>query len=455
MNKNTLQNIIDNKLCVHLIGIGGISMRSLAIILKDLGCSVQGSDRAHSEAIDLLNSNGIKTFIGHNSENVLGADFVIRTAAVLDDNCEVIKAKELGLTVIERAEGWGVLMKDYKNVVCIAGTHGKTSTTSMISTVALKSKLDPTIMVGGELASIGGSMRIGGKNLFVAEACEYKNSYHKFSPTIAVILNVDSDHLDFFSDTDDIIDSFTHFANLVPQEVGLIVANYDDENTMKAIKGIDRDIVTFGFSKDADVHAEYIKDSSGFFSFSIYNKGNLYTAVRLSVPGRHNIINCLASACVSIALGISGDDFKKGIECYTGVGRRFEYKTTCNKARVFDEYAHHPSEISVSLIAADAMGDGRTICVFQPHTYTRTEALFDDFAKALSLADIVVLAEIYAAREDNIHNISSAQLAEKIPHSHFFKTFREIADFVKETAREGDIIITMGAGDIHKVADLL
>lgn len=455
MNNITLRDVINNKMSVHLIGIGGISMRSLAIVLKDIGCYVQGSDRNDSPALEGLNKKDIVTFVGHSSENIKNIDFIIRTAAIPDDNCEVVFAHEHGIPIIERGEAWGVLMQDYNNVVCVAGTHGKTTTTSMVATVALKTDLDPTIMVGGDLASIGGGMRIGGKNLFIAEACEYRNSYHKFSPSIAVILNVDRDHLDFFTDTQDIIESFTHFALQVPKEGGLIVANYDDANTQKALENVDRETITFGFSEEADVHAGYIKDSKGFFSFSIYCKGSHYCDVKLIVPGRHNIANALACAAVCYSLGISGEDFKKGIQSYPGAGRRFEYKTTINGARVFDEYSHHPSEITAALIAVDAMGDGRTICIFQPHTYTRTEALFDDFAKSLALADIVVLAEIYAAREDNIHHISSRQLAEKIPHSYFFNTFIEIADFIKETAREGDIIITMGAGDIYKVCDLL
>ena len=451
----TLRDVINNKLNVYLIGIGGISMRSLAIVLKDLGCNVKGSDRNDSPALAMLESKGIKTFVGHDAANMEGVDFVIRTAAIPDSNCEVQHCFEKNLPLIERADAWGVLMNDYKNVICVAGTHGKTSTTSMISTFALKSDLDPTIMVGGELASIGGSMRIGSKDLFVSESCEYKNSYHKFSPTVAVILNVDIDHLDFFSGLDDIIESFTHFANQVPKDNGVVVANIDDENTRKVLEKVDRNVITFGLSHDADVYADYIKDSNGFFGFSIYHKGNHYCDVKLSVPGKFNVLNALASAACAIHLGVDGESFKKGIQCYTGVGRRLEYKTTCNRARVFDDYAHHPNEIISALRAADAMSDGRTICIFQPHTYTRTEALFDEFVNALSLADIVVLAEIFAAREVNVNNTSSAQLAEKIPNAHFFKTFDEIADFIRDTAREGDIVLTMGAGDVYKVADLL
>jgi len=450
----TLRDVINNKLNVYLIGIGGISMRSLAIVLKDLGCNVKGSDRNDSPALAMLESKGIKTFVGHDAKNMEGVDFVIRTAAIPDSNCEVQHCFENNLPLIERADAWGVLMNDYKDVVCVAGTHGKTSTTSMISTFALKADLDPTIMVGGELASIGGSMRIGSHDLFVAESCEYKNSYHKFSPTVAVILNVDIDHLDFFSGLDDIIESFTHFANQVPKDSGVVVANIDDANTRTVLENVDRNIITFGLSHDADVYADYVKESNGFFGFSIYHKGNHYCDVKLSVPGKFNVFNALASAAVAIHLGVDGESFKKGIQSYTGVGRRLEYKTTCNGARVFDDYAHHPNEIISALRAADAMGK-RTICIFQPHTYTRTEALFDEFVAALSLADIVVLAEIFAAREININNTSSAQLAEKIPNAHFFKTFIEIADFIKDTAREGDIVLTMGAGDIYKVADLL
>ena len=455
MNNITLSDVIENKLTVHLIGIGGISMRSLAIILNNLGCKVQGSDRSAGDVLEMLSSKGIKTFPTHDAANMEGVDFVIRTAAVHDDNCEVQFAFSHGIPLIERAEAWGVLMKEYKNVICIAGTHGKTTTTAMMSTVALKNDMDPTVMIGGNLSSIGGSMRIGSHDYFVAEACEYKNSYHKFSPTVAVILNIDRDHVDFFKSMEETLESFRHFALLVPKDTGVVIANHDDPNTQKAIESIDRKVISFGFSPEADVHPEYIKDTKGFFSFSVYVFGNHYCDIKLVVPGKHNVLDSLAAAAASYSLGIDGEAFKKGIQSYTGVSRRFEYKTTVNMARVFDDYSHHPKEIAMALIAADAMGDGRTICVFQPHTYSRTEALFDSFAKALSHADIVVLAEIFAAREDNVHGISSAQLAEKIPHSHFFKSFVEIADFIKETAREGDIVITMGAGDIYKVCDLL
>lgn len=455
MSSLTLRTVIEAKGAVHLIGIGGISMRSLALVLNNLGCSVSGSDREDSPTLSMLQSKGIRTFVGHDGANIAGADFIVRTAAIPDDNCEMLAAVAAGIPAIERAEAWGILMQDYRHVVCVAGTHGKTSTTSMISTVALKANLDPTIMVGGELSAIGGSMRIGGMDYFVAEACEYKNSYHSFSPTIAVILNIDMDHVDFFPTYTDIEQSFQHFALQVPKENGVVIANYDDKRTMDAIGGIDRRIVTFGLSEEADIHASYIKDTRGFFSFSIYNKGAFYCDVKLVVPGRHNVSNTLASAAVAIELGLDGEAFKKGIEAYTGVGRRFEYKTTVNGARVFDDYSHHPKEIAVALAAADAMGDGRTICIFQPHTYTRTEALFEDFARALALADEVILAEIYSAREDNVHNTSSKLLAQKIPHSRYFENFNQIALYIKEIAQEGDIILTMGAGDIYKVCDLL
>ena len=455
MNQLTLRDVIESKSPIHLIGIGGISMRSLAVVLNNLGCPVSGSDREDSPTLTMLQEKGIKTFVGHDAANIAGAAYIVRTAAVPDSNCEIVAAHEQNIPVIERGQAWGVLMQDYKNAICVAGTHGKTSTTSMISTVALKNDLDPTIMVGGDLSIINGSMRIGGMDYFIAEACEYKNSYHSFSPTIAVILNIDRDHVDFFPTYEDTARSFRHFAMQVPRDTGVVIANYDDAQTMAVIEGIERRVVTFGLSPEADIHASYIKDTKGFFSFSIYNKGAFYCDVKLIVPGRHNVSNTLAAAAAAIEMGLDGEAFKKGIQAYTGVGRRFEYKTTVNGARVFDEYSHHPREIMAALAAADAMGDGRTICIFQPHTYTRTEALFDDFAKALALADIVVLAEIYSARENNIHNTSSKLLSEKIPHSKYFDNFNQIALYIKEIAQEGDIILTMGAGDIYKVCDLL
>ena len=455
MFSNYDQRLLDHVKKIHFIGCGGSGMYPLIQILAAKGYEISGSDVLDGSTIRAEREMGVKVSLGHNADNIIGADLVVYSAAIPKDNVELAAAESYGISTVERSVLLGYISRLYKNSICVSGTHGKTTTTAMMSTVALKNDMDPTVMIGGNLSSIGGSMRIGSHDYFVAEACEYKNSYHKFSPTVAVILNVDRDHVDFFKSMDETLESFRHFALQVPKDTGVVIANHDDPSTQKAIEGIDRKVISFGFSPEADVHPEYIKDSRGFFSFSIYIFGNHYCDVKLVVPGRHNVLDSLAAAAASYALGIDGEAFKKGIQSYTGVSRRFEYKTTVNMARVFDDYSHHPKEIAMALIAADAMGDGRTICVFQPHTYSRTEALFDSFAKALSHADIVVLAEIFAAREDNVHGISSAQLAEKIPHSHFFKTFVEIADFIKETAREGDIVITMGAGDIYKVCDLL
>lgn len=455
MDYQELLNAIQGGKTIHLCGIGGVSMRALARLLVHMGAKVQGSDRDDSEAVKKLRAENIPVQIGHSPLNLGDASLVIRTAAIPDQNPEIVAARANGLPVLERAQAWGLLMRGYEHAICVAGTHGKTSTTSMLSSVLIDAQLDPTIMVGGELPLIGGSLHIGSTDLFVAEACEYKNSFLNFLPTIAMILNIDRDHLDFFSDTDDIIASFRKFAMLVPEEDGLVVANGENENVLRAIENCGRRVVTFGLGEHCDVHPYCITCKNGFYSFDVINGDQFYCSVTLKVPGEHNMLNALASAAAAIRLGIPGEVFSKGLSDYTGVGRRFEYKGNFQGAMVFDDYAHHPDEIAASLKTARSMDFKRIICVFQPHTYSRTICLFDEFAQALSLADVVVLSEIYAARETNQSGISSRDLAAKIPGSVFAPTFEDAAAYLRSNAREGDIVFTMGAGTINQLWDLL
>lgn len=451
----SIQYCIEEKKPVHLIGIGGVSMNSLAELLMSKGVPVTGSDRTETDVTDRLEMLGARITYAHLPENVEGASLVIRTAAVHDDNPEIIRARELGIPVIERAQAWGQMMIEYNNVICLSGTHGKTTTTSMMTMIAMQAAMDPTVMVGSNLPAIGGTLRIGGHGTFVAEACEYCNSFLSFAPTIAVVLNVEADHLDFFKDIDDIVHSFHEFCELVPVG-GLIVANYDDENAMRAVAGADRTVLTFGRTEGADVWAKNICVKNGYYSFDVMAGKYLYCHVDLAVPGRHNMMNALACCAVSRFLGIPGEAVSAGLAAFTGSSRRFQRTGVTEKgAIVVDDYAHHPSEMCATLNAARQMDFKRIICAFQSHTYTRTKALFNDFVDALGLCDLAVLAPIYAAREQNTIGIYASDLAAEVPGARAFDTFEEIAAFLREEAGEGDLVITMGAGDIYRVGEMI
>lgn len=437
----------------HLVGIGGVSMSPLARVL----CSripLTGSDMRDSTAVEELRKLGIPVYIGHSESNVSGADFIIRTAAARDDNPEIAYARKNGIPVFERAEAWGCIMKHYKNALCISGTHGKTTTTSMCTHVLMAAAADPTVMIGGTLPLLGSGYRVGKGETIVLESCEYYDSFLSFFPTIAVILDVDADHLDYFKDLDDVEKSFREFALLVPKD-GIVIANMDDENTMKSIEGIDRQIMTFGFTDKADVYAANIEQLGAVQSFDVMHEGKLFTHIMLHIPGLHNIKNALAAAASAIYLGIDGDAVSRGLDSFGGAERRFQYKGDMDGIAVYDDYAHHPSEIHALLDAARSINPNRVIVAFQPHTYSRTKALFDDFVEELKLADKVFLAEIYAAREQNTIGISSADLAKKIPNSIFCPTFAELEAAIRAEAKEGDVILTVGAGDIYQVGENL
>lgn len=452
--KDFFNCIIRRQEPIHLIGIGGVSMRALAKMLKDMGAVVQGSDRDESVYLEELREMGLRIFIGHDSKNVEGAKMIVRTAAIPDSNPEITAAAELGIPILSRAEAWGIIMQQYDQVVCVAGTHGKTSTTAMIGTFAQAACLDPTIMVGGDLASIGGTLRIGHSPLFVAEACEYRNSFLSFHPSVAVILNIDRDHLDFFKDTDDIIASFRQFALLTPEN-GTVIINGEDPNSRKAVEGLPRRVITFGLSEQCDIHPEQIAAENGLYHCDIIAFDGLYGRMALSVPGMHNLLNGLASAAVAVVLGVSSEDFYRGMKDYSGVGRRFEFKRDWRGARVYDDYAHHPNEIEATLKAAKAVSPNRVICLFQPHTYSRTVKLLDEFAEALSHADHTIVCPIYAAREVNTFGISSGDLAARIPGGMAAESFEDAVEKLKALVQPGDLIFTMGAGDICRIADLL
>ena len=437
----------------HLVGVGGVSMSPLAQVLHGAGVVVTGSDMHESAEVAHLRALGIPVTIGHLPQSVAGADCVIRTAAVHDDNPEIAAARAAGIPVFERAQAWGALMRHYENALCVAGTHGKTTTTSMCAHIFLAAQRDPSIMIGGVLPALGAGHRVGHGDTIILESCEYCNSFLSFFPTVAVILNVDADHLDFFKDLEDVKHSFRRFAELVP-ETGFVVADRDDANTMDALAGLDRSTITFGL-ENGDVHAADLTWHGGFADFDAMVNGQCYAHVSLSVPGVHNVRNALAACAAAHCLGIPAAAVEEGLRAFHGAGRRFEKKGEFHGAMVYDDYAHHPHELQALLTTAKGLGYQRIICAFQPHTYSRTHELFHDFVEVLKLPDITLLAEIYAARETNTLGISSNDLAREIPGSIYCPTLADVTEQLRRLAQPGDLILTVGAGDIYHAGEAL
>ena len=437
----------------HLVGVGGVSMSPLAQVLHGAGVVVTGSDMHESAEVAHLRALGIPVTIGHLPQSVAGADCVIRTAAVHDDNPEIAAARAAGIPVFERAQAWGALMRHYENALCVAGTHGKTTTTSMCAHIFLAAQRDPSIMIGGVLPALGAGHRVGHGDTIILESCEYCNSFLSFFPTVAVILNVDADHLDFFKDLEDVKHSFRRFAELVP-ETGFVVADRDDANTMDALAGLDRSTITFGL-EDGDVHAADLTWHGGFADFDAMVNGQCYAHVSLSVPGVHNVRNALAACAAAHCLGIPAAAVEEGLRAFHGAGRRFEKKGEFHGAMVYDDYAHHPHELQALLTTAKGLGYQRIICAFQPHTYSRTHELFHDFVEVLKLPDITLLAEIYAARETNTLGISSNDLAREIPGSIYCPPLADVTEQLRRLAQPGDLILTVGAGDIYQAGEAL
>ena len=453
MAEANIHNYIAPGRRAHLAGIGGVSMSPLAEVLHKMGMVITGSDMHESATVDHLRSLGIPVSIGHRAENVGDAELVIRTAAIHDENPEIAAARTRGIPVFERAQAWGSIMRGYKNALCISGTHGKTTTTSMCTHIIMAARMDPTVMIGGTLPLLGSGYRVGHGDTIILESCEYCNSFLSFFPTVAVILNIEADHLDFFKDLEDVEHSFRAFADRVPEN-GLIVANADDANTMHTLEGETRPVLTFGLEQ-GDVHAANLAWHNGLPSFDVIYRGEVFTHVELRVPGEHNVKNALAAAAASIALAVSPQAVSEGLNAFRGAGRRFEHKGTFHGAEIYDDYAHHPGELQALLSAARALGYERIICAFQPHTYTRTHALFDDFVEVLKEPDLTILAEIFAAREVNELGISSKDLAQRIPGSEYYSTLPEVTQRLRELARPDDLILTVGAGDIYTVGEAL
>lgn len=455
----TMEQIELNKdQTVHFIGIGGISMSGIAQVLMSRGISVTGSDSKASELTEQLEREGARVFIGQSGDNLMPeVSLVVYTAAIKPDNPELLRAQERGIPCMTRAEFLGTMMKRYDTAVCIAGTHGKTTTTSMLSQIMLDADTDPTIMVGGMLPLIHGNTRIGSSGTFITEACEYTNSFLSFFPTVSVILNVKEDHMDFFKDLADIRRSFRAFAHLTSPD-GVVVINGEIEDLEYFTEGLDCRVVTFGRSPSCTYQAENVTiREDACAEFDVIAGGQCQGHVSLHVPGEHNVSNALAAISTAAAIGVDVKTACSLVGGFRGVDRRFQYKGSIGGVTVIDDYAHHPDEIEATLKAAKEIPHKKLWVVFQPHTYSRTEAFMDEFAEKLSMADAVILAEIYAAREKNIHGISSSQLAQKVQERgtecYYFPTFDEIENFLLQNCESGDVFITMGAGDVVLIGE--
>ena len=446
---------------VHCLGIGGIGLSAVAEILRDRGYIVSGTDIHPSKVTRHLEYLGIKVFTEHKPENVEGVDAIVYSAAVSEENPEVVRAHQLGIPLFSRAEVLGMIMDDYENSVAICGTHGKTTVTSMTSLILRNAQYKPTILVGGNLPQINGNVEIGGTKYFVTEACEYMDSFLQLKPSIGVILNIDSDHLDYFKTMDHIVQSFSTFVEKIPPH-GIIIA-FGDNPFVRSILKDHTNKITYGYSESNDFYAENIKfNENGFPGFDICHKGSKVASLELNVPGEHNVLNAMAAFVTTSYLGVDIPVIQQTLKEYSGTNRRFDYIGTTEKGvKVIDDYAHHPTEIKATLAAAKNVKHNKLWLIFQPHTYTRTKALFNEFVDAFLDADVVILTDIYAAREKDVYNISSYKLVTAMKAKHpdkpvyYVKDFEDIAKYIEKFAGKDDIVMTMGAGDVYKVGDML
>lgn len=440
---------------IHFIGIGGISMSALAEIMIDEGVNVSGSDKNSSHITKKLESLGAKIYIGHESKNITNnIDLVVYTSAISNDNPELLKAQELNLNIMGRAEFLGLIMKNYKNAICVSGTHGKTTTTGMLSSILIKTDIDPTIFLGGEMDSLGGNLLKGSYDLLLTEACEYKRNFLKFNPTMEIILNIEEDHLDYYKDLKDIECAFIEYAEKIPETGHLIV----NEKYKELFKHLNCNVITFGLCKEADYYPENIT-LFPMPSYTLMHLGKKITDINLKVMGEHNILNSLAAAAACLSLRIDSNTVKNGLYDFKGAHRRYEFRGKYNGAAVIDDYAHHPSEIKATLKTARSSTKGKVIVVFQPHTYTRTKKLLNKFAEALTHSDETIILDIYPAREKDTGEVHSKDIIAKMKsfnkNGRYANSFQEAADIVRSIACEGDTIITIGAGNVNEVAEML
>ena len=441
---------------IHFIGIGGISMSGIAEIVKSLGANVTGSDIAESELTQKLSEDGMAIKYGHHPEMIENADIVVYTAAIHEDDPERIETKKLNKENYERAEFLGIISKEYQNCLCISGTHGKSTTTGMVSLIFLEAKLNPTIQIGAMLSQINGNTYIGDNNYLIMESCEYVDSFLHFHPTGIIITNIDNDHLDYFKNLDNIKKSFNKYVNLLPEN-GILVKNNDDTNSNNVESGYEGKIITYGIKNNSDYMAKNIsKNDLGHYSFDIYYHDELLTTINLNINGYHNIYNTLAAFALSYNYIKDINTIKNGLEKYRGVGRRFEYLGTYNGAYIYDDYAHHPTEIKTTLTSVKEVKHNKDYCIFQSHTYSRTKEHLDAFADVLSKFDNIIIAPIYPAREINNFNISEDMLVDKIkeknPNVIYLDSFAKITDYIKNNVQEKDLVITVGAGPVNKIS---
>lgn len=438
---------------IHLIGIGGSGIFPIAKVLLDRGFRVTGSDSTESETTEKAKNAGIKVFIGHKAENIKDADLVVFSAAIKDDNSELVQAKRKGIPCLERSAMLGIIVDKYKKSIAVAGTHGKTSTTSLITHILLDANKDPTAIIGGALPRINGNSCVGASDIIVCEACEYVDSFLCLFPQTAVILNVDADHLDYFKNIDGVIKSFSKFAS---QAKGALIVNGDDINAVKCVQNAQAEKIFYGFKEDNDYYPKNIKLSpSQYPSFDLIYKGDFLTHIELSIPGQHNIYNAIAASISCLKLGVEKEELSKSIKSFKGAHRRFEILDNINGVTIADDFAHHPNEIKATITAAKGMNFKRVIVVFQPHTFSRTAMFLNEFADSLSLADKVVLTDILPVRETNTYGVHSKDLAEKISNCTYAGTFNEAAEFILKYAKPGDLVMTMGGGDVYKCAHII
>ncbi|MBQ7546137.1 MAG: UDP-N-acetylmuramate--L-alanine ligase [Clostridia bacterium] len=439
---------------VHFIGIGGSGMCPLAEILHNEGYALSGSDNNESDTLSRIRALGIPVYMGQRAENIEGAEMIVYTAALLPDNPELVAAKASGIPTFERSKLFGAISRMYPNCIAVCGTHGKTTTTSMLAQILIEAGADPTCVIGGKLPLTGTNGRVGQTDTMVCEACEFVDTFLDLSPDMAIFLNIDEDHLDYFKTVENLKASFTKFADLTSRT---ILYNGDDERTLDALSRAKdgKAYISFGLGESCDYRAVNVRIEHAFASFDVEHAGGNLGTVQLCVPGAHNVYNALAAIAAALENGVTMAQCAEALAHFRGAGRRFEVFGTFCGVTIADDYAHHPKEIEVTLTAAKAMDYKRVIAVFQPFTYSRTAMLLSEFAEALSIADGIVMTQIMGSRERNTYGIYTADLAAKIPGSVWFETFEEVADYVVRTAEPGDLVITLGCGDIYKAAKMM
>jgi len=452
----TIDEVLKTAKRIHFIGIGGSGMTPLAEILIDNGYTLTGSDNNPGDNIDKLRGLGAEIILGQKAENITACnpDLIVYTVAILPDNEELVAAKASGIPCFERADLFGAISRMYDNCICITGTHGKTTTTSLMSQILVECGADPTLVIGGRLPLIDAHGRAGHSANMVAEACEFQDHFLKLSPDTSIILNIDNDHMEYFKTMENMMASYTRFADMT---TNLVIYNGDDANTVKAMNAADhsgsKKFLTFGLEEGNDYTAKNITYNRGAFpEFDVYKNGEFLVHVKLGIPGKHNVSNSLGVIAAAVENGIAIEDIEQYIEHFTGAGRRFEVYGTFNGVTVADDYAHHPTELRAILSSCMDMGYHAVWAVFQPFTYSRTAMLMDEFAEVLKIPDHVVMTEIMGSREVNTYGVYTSQLAEKIPGSVWFEDRDDVVKYVVDHAEEGDLVLTLGCGDIYKEA---